>query len=448
MDTAPAVVGCQRIRSQSSETNGSVGSPTFRAFRVLTLNLCMTSPGLGNLRFTVKLGVSGFICCMAVYGALVLSGWLPTGVGCALLVYGVAGSVWAKGFSTVVTLPFTLAALGVSRSLLRAGHSATFLLLAGWGFAAFTYSAFAQLSACLLALVRPDLARSYSKERIELLMHHLKESGPYDIVCIQEATIVWGRVGLLRQLEEGAAALGLRYAVWSSRWPRIPAVFCTNGLGLLSHYPIDQASVRNLSFREQSSVEWPSLQRGALFASVQIPGARRVDVLTLHNTSSVESLSGGCGAQCNGNSLGGRQVLEAVEWFHSLSPPASSSNVHEEEPLAAPTVLRLFTGDFNNEKNTIPFKYMAAVASDRCGLVDAVPDSEATFGCIEEDGGPSEWLLTFPVDRCRPRTLDHIFADRPAICSRVVPMRNEQLGTRHLYQQVSDHRGVEALFEI
>merc|ERR1712100_446815 len=101
--------------------------------------------------------------------------------------------------------------------------------------------------------------------------------------------------------------------------------------------------------------------------------------------------------------------------------------------------LRIFCGDFNYEKHAMSFKYTTAIASERVGLVDAVPESEATFGCVEEDGGPSEWLLTFLVDRLRPRVLDHIFADRPACAWKILRMRNEDHATRHLYQQASDH---------
>lgn len=351
-----------------------------------------------------------------------------------------------------------------------------FLLLAGWGFVCVGFLFMSQLLVLVVTALRPELANCYGPERLELLLHYLQTAGPYDFVCLQEFTVVWGRAAFRDQFAAKAADIGFRHAVWSTRWPQFPALYSTNGLGLLSRHPINPASVRKLAYREQSGVDWPILRRGALFATIQIPEVGQVDVLTLHTTSSVETLSAG---MLEGNSLGCRQAREALNWFTSLSSKghevavssvgnpilrsgacskgeedmqlmsvsADAQTDQKSQIEAGTAVLRVFCGDFNFEKDTHSFQTLSTDCHQVC-LFDAVPNCEATFGNVDVDGNPCEWLLTFSEDRGRPRVLDHVFSNFPAEAARVVAMPNFDCNSHHLYQQVSDHCGVEVTFKM
>jgi len=484
--------------------SGLGASQPERSLRALSINLCQSPPGLGNIRYTVKFTILGAVLSVAMFAGLLGLGLVPPAMAHVLLWYYVAGAVRAKGYHAVSVLFILSCTTGLAEALRRSDVSIVLYLIASLGFVATSYGTVALIVCSAFNIIRPDLANCYNAERLQLLLHHLQEGGPYDIVCVQEFTAVYGVVGYRRKFEEEAAALGLRYVAWSGRWPRFPALFANDGLGILSRYPIDPASVRSMGFREQAGVEWPLLQRGALFASVHVLGAGRVDVLTLHTTSSVESTTANC---MLGNSLGGRQVIEALNWFQRLSPrrcsgpsvaaspgqspcapqaaaigsslelrPPLPTNVEvmqeieaeeEDEGLVEeengseevlvdvsrwrssvmlPTALRVVCGDFNLSKDNDDWDALTAAASEHAGLSDAVPDCEPTFGNIDDDGGPTEWLLTFPSDRRFPRVLDHMFADRVPSATRVVAMLNEDPTTHHLYQQASDHRGVEAVF--
>jgi len=216
-------------------------------------------------------------------------------------------------------------------------------------------------------------------------------------------------------------------------------------------------------------------------------GKQRADVCTLHNSAASEIICGSlcaAGVQKQNNSLSCRQVLEAIKKFGERSPPPGSEmlepmavdigsrgsitdsfwrlwgggetrmraipateGIEEAGLIAAPTVLRIFCGDLNCEKSSRSYRLAEEVAS-RFGLKNVQPDSEATFGNCTESGEAVEYCLTFKPDRARPRVLDYIFADRPAIKATVAPFLNTDVHTKHLFQQVSDHRGVEATFAI
>lgn len=109
--------------------------------------------------------------------------------------------------------------------------------------------------------------------------------------------------------------------------------------------------------------------------------------------------------------------------------------------------LRIFCGDFNLDKNTGEFKQFS-LSLRQSNLVDANPTSSATYGVIDSNGKPVEWLLTPSVACDKPEVIDHIFADRLPLSSCVLPLRNDDESSRHIFQQVSDHHAVEASFEM
>merc|ERR1712007_166063 len=141
------------------------------------------------------------------------------------------------------------------------------------------------------------------------------------------------------------------------------------------------------------------------------------------------------------------QMEEALNWFQTLSP-APGGLFADSKQRSGASALRIFCGDFNLDKDTPPFELISSKLKERLSLFDALPSSESTFGAVNCDSSPTEWLLTFPADRGTQRVLDHIFADRSPIESRVAPLTNDNELTKHLFQQVSDHRGVEAVFEM
>eukprot|EP00927_Polykrikos_kofoidii_P027187 TRINITY_DN24015_c0_g1_i1.p1 TRINITY_DN24015_c0_g1~~TRINITY_DN24015_c0_g1_i1.p1 ORF type:complete len:490 (-),score=64.49 TRINITY_DN24015_c0_g1_i1:580-2049(-) len=442
---------------------------TGRAFRVLTMNIALVSPGVATLRYYLQIILLSLPFSLLSYTAFVFSDLLHPVLGCALITYGVWGGAGARGLRVGLAVASGLICALCAFLLHCNSFAIPFHILASYGFLQLTFFVFAFLMGRLVILVHPSLINSYVDERVALFLKHLRDGGPYDVVCVQEVSVIWGREEFRKRLETGAARLGLQYVVWTGKWPRFPAVTANSGLGILSRYPFMKSSTKFRYFSEQYLVEWPYVQRGYLISSVLLPSGQRVDICNIHNTASIENTGSGTGLGNfggTGNSLGARQVLEALESFLEFSPPVVEDasgqlcgfdldevGKTENDPLvesSSPepaTQLRIFCGDFNFEKDTQSFESVASLAKVRCQMFNVEHNGDGTFGTIE-DGGPAEWCLTFPLDQKRPRVIDYIFADKAARTSRVVPMRNDDKATRHLYQQASDHCGVEAIFDL
>merc|ERR1712224_348943 len=75
-------------------------------------------------------------------------------------------------------------------------------------------------------------------------------------------------------------------------------------------------------------------------------------------------------------------------------------------------------------------------------LSEAANDTTGpTFACVNEDGEPSEKLLTKPADyKQKPRAIDHVFTDQDVVSAHVEAFKNGKPATQEAFQQVSDHR--------
>jgi hypothetical protein len=84
----------------------------------------------------------------------------------------------------------------------------------------------------------------------------------------------------------------------------------------------------------------------------------------------------------------------------------------------------------------------------KMGLVDAWKGEwEPTFGTLDANGDPDEWLMTHRADLKTEKELDYVFFSGATLKSKSVekcPEPNRNAG----WQQVSDHAGVMVTFEV
>lgn len=416
------------------------------ALRVLSVNLCAVSPG-GNLRCPVALGILGASLSILLIVAAAATDSLPAphSVGClAPGLYALFGVMKAKGVEPRLA--------GVFATLFAStfwAYPVWPLRLAWWSFFGFgtlalTSAYFAQLLNWGLLLFRPDLADNFVGPRLQLFLAHVRSSS-YDVICVQEMTVAWGRDAFVRDVIE-ALREEYPYSCGTSRWPSFPATFAATGILVLSKFPIETHVP--FAFRRQALFEFNLIARGGLMARIRHPKCPEmpIDFCTVHTTSGLEVLASEVGSEKTNsvekfaNPLGLEQLLEAVKRFETFSGHA-------------PGPLRIFCGDFNLDALGGPMHQAALsrfrdCAQQKLALADAGPYSDRgagpTFGCTLDDGSPAEWLMTKPNDLGCKKRLDFIYSNRAAVpdSAAVVTMRNDDQASRHLFQEASDHRGL------
>lgn len=305
-------------------------------------------------------------------------------------------------------------------------------ILSAFGYIFFIIAPSAQLLAFLVWSTMPDW--DAQDERIEHLNSFLRD---YDVVCLQELTVFWGVDSYVEKVRAGAARLGLVHFASAGRWPAPPSNFAASGLEVLSRLPILRSKA--FSFARQSWFEWSFIQRGALMVELMQPDNTKIAVLNVHTTSGLEVLESGLGKRSGvsrGNSAGLDQLFEALDRFKEFSAGADH---------------RIFCGDFNLHKGSVGFQMFEAKAKEH-GLFDSFPNSPPTFGCVDaQTGEPTETLLTKTADHGTCKILDHIFSNKLCSSARVEPLAAPRAdGTSPMpckFQQVSDHRGVAAVYE-
>lgn len=321
-----------------------------------------------------------------------------------------------------------------------------------FGVVALFCAAFAQLFNWILMFARPDLADNFVDPRLKLVLDHLLASD-YDVVCLQEMTVSWVQDAYVRRFAE-AARSKFPYSCGSSPWPSFPALMCGTGILVLSKWPIE--TFFPFAFHRQALFEFQLIARGGLIARLRHPTTPgvTVEICTVHTTSGMEVLvaevsTSKSTASRFANPLGLGQLLEAMDRFEGFAEQTLGGD--------GPEPLRIFCGDFNLNALGGPMHQAAlsrfqSRADGRLALKDAGPYSDKgagpTFGCIEDDGSPAEWLMTKANDLGCQKRLDFIYANREGIpgTAAVVTMRNEDSSTRHLFQEASDHRGVAISF--
>jgi len=420
------------------------------SLRVLSVNLCAISPG-GNLRCPVVLGVAGSLCALLLPAVAALTHTLPSTCSiCCILpaTYGMYGVMKAKGMEPRIA--GMIVALVVSAICCYPVWPLTWVwwICVVFGIVALLNAVCAQILNCMLMLVRPDLTENFVEARLELFLEHLCASD-YDLVCIQELSVAWGQDAFVRRLVQAAGAK-FPYSCGTSPWPLFPALMCGTGIVVLSRWPIERFSP--FGFKRQAMFEFNLVARGGLLARLRHPSDPSVivDVCTVHTTSGLEVLSSELSSEQTlrfANPLGHQQLLEAVERFEIFSRQSTGGDC--KMPL------RVFCGDFNldalgDRMHEAALSCFGIWARERLNLKDVGPHKDAgpTFGCIEADGSPSEWLMTKRNDLGCQKRLDFIYANRegtPGTAS-VVAMRNDDPNSRHLFQEVSDHRGVAITF--
>lgn len=265
----------------------------------------------------------------------------------------------------------------------------------------------------------PTLIDAMQSARLE---HFGSLLGEYDIVCLQELTVLLGRDSFVSELRRLGARHGLTHFCTSGRWAVFPATYAASGLGFMSRYPIIKA--KPFHFSAQSWFEWSLIQRGALMVELESPSGR-ISVLNVHTTAGMEVIENGVGVrkdQHMNNPIGLEQLLEVLDDFEDFSKSATH---------------RVFCGDFNLTKGSHAFDIVSRRAQS-LGLKDCFPDSPPTFGCTDD---PQEVLLTPEASRCQPKVLDHVFSNRIPAAAFVNKLEApEDLLSK--FQQVSDHRAI------
>jgi len=423
------------------------------SLRVLSVNLCAISPG-GNLRCPVALGIAGALLALLLPAIAALTHTLPSGcsVYCTVpATYGMYGVMKAKGVEPIIS--------GMVAALLAAAFWSYPVGPVTWvwwrcvvfGFVVLLETPFAQILNYILILVRPDLTGNFVGTRLELFLEHLFAS-EYDLVCIQELTVSWGQDAYVRRLVKAAAAK-FPYSCGTTPWPVFPALMCGTGIVVLSKWPIE--SFQPFGFQRQAIFEFNVIARGGLLARLRHPSdpGVTVELCTVHTTSGLEVLASEVSVKqktsCFANPLGLEQLLDALERFEGFTRQSKGNDCQ--------TPLRVFCGDFNldalgGRMHEAALSCFGNRARERLNIQDAGPYSKdgagPTFGCIEADGSPSEWLMTKKNDLGCQKRLDFIYANREGIpgTASVVTMRNNDPSSRHLFPEASDHRGVAITF--
>jgi len=423
------------------------------SLRVLSVNLCAISPG-ANLRCPVALMIAGALLALLLPAIAALTNTLPSGCSVCCTVpatYGVYGVMKAKGAWHVIS--------GMVAALLAAAfwyYPVWPMTWVWWscvvsGFVVLLATPLAQILNYILILVRPGLTDNFVGARLELFLEHLFASD-YDLVCIQELTVTWGQDAYLRRLVK-AAADKFPYSCGTSPWPLFPALTCGTGIVVLSKWPIE--SFMPFGFQRQAIFEFHIIARGGLLARLRHPSdpGVTVELCTVHTTSGLEVIASEVSTKQTtpsfANPLGLQQLLEALDRFEAFT--GQSKGIDCQKPL------RIFCGDFNldalgGRMHEAALSCFGSRARERLDIHDAGPYSEdgagPTYGCIDADGSPSEWLMTKKNDLGCQKRLDFIYANREGIpgTASVVTMRNNDPSSRHLFPEASDHRGVAITF--
>lgn len=307
--------------------------------RVLSVNICAISPGGHMGRYTVQFLLLGFAICLAATLVLLrthpdcdfrllLSLLVPLlGVGTWLtselqnqllrlklgyvggsLVGGLGLSV-AVGTARAWKVPLALLApLACTLAFVMAPHVAQLL--------------------ALLSLALPSISEQHKKERLDLLLEHMKRN-EYDVVALQELSCYWAHPGHDENtvyLLQGAAQLGYVHVFRTSSVPGKPLQYGSSGLALLSKFRIVDGSARWKPFAHQAWFEASLLTRGMLYAEILLPcdniqeaDALNISITVAHNSSGLSILLDEFLPITSGtNKEGGVQAIEWAEFLHEV----------------------------------------------------------------------------------------------------------------------------------
>lgn len=362
---------------------------------------------------------------------------VPLGlVGCGVLVASFALSstvrsgIWGPGLFNAFFAIYFLGGVNSFKNFrwagglaglalaLRVGLGSQFLLgLLGFsGSLFFLMAPFAMLFTVIGRRIKPALFYDAQEDRVKQFAELV---AGYDVVCLQELSIFWGLESHVHEIREKAAEHGLKFFSYSGRWPVWPASFATNGLAVLSRYPITKTELLNFSL--QTSFEWHFCQRGSLLVQLEGPNETKISILNLHTTSGVQVLEAGVGQN--------KDVLSENWEAHDQAKDALNRFVEATKD----TDHRIVCGDFNMPKDSKAWSDFAEKAKT-FGLDDMYPDCPPTFGC-------GETMLTAMDERGRPRTLDHVLSNKACSGAEVNHME-ASVDMKGKFQQISDHSAV------
>mmetsp|Transcript_17856 Transcript_17856/g.42726 ORF Transcript_17856/g.42726 Transcript_17856/m.42726 type:complete len:264 (+) Transcript_17856:237-1028(+) len=219
-----------------------------RRLRVVSVNLCLSGRG-GNLLIQAPLLASAVVT--AFTGAV--SAWLT--------LLRPVGAMW-------FSLPLPLAL--------------------GW----IAAPNIAQFYGCALWLTpwRTRLCEQYKRERIEEWFKQVAALDPLpDVICIQEVTNLWFDSSYTSLILKKARELGFIHSSLPPLGPRFPATLANSGLIILSQHPL--VSTGYHLFRNQAWFDLFAVNRGCLYAGVDVPIWGRFDVFTAHLAPNPEAVA-------------------------------------------------------------------------------------------------------------------------------------------------------------
>lgn len=360
-----------------------------------------------------------FLCSAAfraLFGAWTLLGVVGA-VACAANHRNVTGCPWR------IAAAWWLLAWGVLIHLPVVGTAVQWLLFLGV-FCSLGVAIVWPTANLFLHLVSPEYTNERWDERMDTLVSRL---GDYDVVCLQEMFSIMGLDRDVCRLRRCAASKGLTHFYSTGRWPWFPAIVSTDGLVILSRYPIECAVT--VPFRRQSVLDTYVTKRAVVMARLTV-GGTPVSLMNIHLTSGNEFLFSSFGIQTV-DDHGAGELATVLAAFRQFADDGG---------------LRIACGDFNIDRSGPKYARLQRMLQDD-GLSNAWPDCPPTFGRVDEASGrAAETFFTDSVFLGKQSVYDYVFASRPA------QPRGQRLEefkappSARGWQQVSDHVGVAVQF--
>jgi endonuclease/exonuclease/phosphatase family metal-dependent hydrolase len=236
---------------------------------------------------------------------------------------------------------------------------------------------------------------------------------------------------------------GLYYSAFTGR-PVLPAMMFDQGLAIFSRYPIKSSSRK--IFESQSVWDRAFVNRACLHAELDCGDGKTVNVFTCHTAPSLGDMVKRTKLAALIQEKVPTAHLQAMEMAVFIKDTIEGTKQQQQQQL------NVAMGDFNVVAGGEDYEVFVKLFSEdkALNLKDITKKTrkkkgayewDHTFSLVDEEGKPTETLLTSPGLLGSPQALDFIFIDGKIVDeSKVVPFAV----TGEKFQQVSDHSGVQA----
>ncbi|GMI50909.1 hypothetical protein ScalyP_jg7996 [Parmales sp. scaly parma] len=270
----------------------------------------------------------------------------------------------------------------------------------------------------LLHLLLRDGYSEFKRERIVAFWELIEKDQP-DVIACQELYGSWFLGSNVNKSRMIKAAKRLGYCHVNSGKPRLPALLFDQGLCIFSKWPIIESG--HLIYKSQSVFDKYFVNRAALFACVDIGNGRKVKLFTTHTSPSMADMNKRTKlASCLPKERVSTVSRQAGEMVAFVKQKGGG-----DDPEKCVTII---LGDFNVEGGDKDYDCFASEFK-KLGVLDHTTNDDgtwpATFGIVNEDGKPTETLLTSPGLLMKPQALDFIFSNGHVFNNavEVLPMR-------------------------